>query len=114
MNLFHELVEELDDGDLTKRLGEEVQAVVRSVRRTKLAGEITLRLSFKPDGRTVVVTPKVSTKIPTEQSNTTTFFDLEDGNLTRSDPKQLPLINATRRASTVPLRAVAATTKEDE
>lgn len=108
MNRFHELVEELDDGDLTRQLGEQVQTVVKAVRRTKLPGTISLVLSFKSDGRTMVVTPKVTTRIPAEKSNATTFYDLENGDLDRNDPKQLPL----RTVGKVPLHVAPVPIKE--
>lgn len=85
---FEDFLTDLDDGELAKRLTDELQQVVRGVRRTNLAGKLMLELTFKPDGRTVITTPKVKTTIPTAKSNSTVFFDLEDGDLSRSDPKQ--------------------------
>ena len=92
---FLDFLSDLDDGELLPRLTQERQQVVRAVRRTGLVGEITLKLAFKPDGRTIITVPRVTTKVPTAKSNSTVFFDDEAGNLSRTDPKQLPLRHVT-------------------
>lgn len=108
---FADFITDLDDGELAQRLTDELQQVVRGVRRTSLAGALTLKLTFKPDGRTVITTPQVTTKIPTAKSNSTVFYDTEDGALSRTDPKQLKLRHVPPRPA-APLRAVTET-KED-
>lgn len=88
---FDDLITDLDDGELRNRLTEELQQVVRGVRRSNLAGSLILKLSVKPDGRAILIIPQVTTKIPTAKSNSTLFYDTEDGDLSRNDPKQLTL-----------------------
>lgn len=92
---FDDFLTELDDGETAKHLTAEVQRVVQGVRRTAMAGSLTLTLTFKADGRTVMVVPKVVTKIPTAKCNgtVTVFYDTEQGDLSRTDPKQLKLKN---------------------
>lgn len=99
---FDDFLTELDDGETAKHLTAEVQRVVQGVRRTAMAGSLTLTLTFKADGRTVMVVPKVVTKIPTAKCNGTVFYDTEQGDLSRTDPKQLKLKNVFPKKETSP------------
>lgn len=100
---FDDFITDLDDGELARHLASELQRVVLGVRRTGLSGKLVLELSLKPDGRTVITTPKVKTTIPTAKANSTVFYDTEDGDLSRSDPKQQRLRGVPVRPPT-PLR----------
>jgi hypothetical protein len=100
---FSDFMDTLDDGDVSRRLADELGQVVRAARRTAQPGELNIKLTLKPDGRTVVTHVAITTKIPTAKANTTTFYDAEDGELSRMDPRQLPLRNVTARPAT-PLR----------
>lgn len=103
---FTDFLETLDDGDVSRRLADELGQVVRAARRTGRPGELNLKLTFRPDGRTVVTTSAITTKIPTPKANATTFYDSEEGDLLRSDPKQQPLRHVPLRPP-APLRVAA-------
>ena len=76
-------------GVLVQELSEKTKEVVKGVRETGKAGEITLKLTFKSDGdgqHTLV--PKITTKVPQAETPPAIFFSDDEGDLFRSDPRQ--------------------------
>jgi hypothetical protein len=97
---FADVVRELAGGtvyeDLTTQLGE----VVTAVMETGKVGELSLKLSIKPNGEgSVRVLADVKQKVPAATLGETLFFATSSGSLIRNDPRQ----------SELPLREVAAT-----
>ena len=60
---FTDFLETLDDGDVSRRLADELGQVVRAARRTGRPGELNLKLTFRPDGRTVVTTSAITSTV---------------------------------------------------
>ena len=86
---FADVVRELASGkiydDLTTQLGE----VVTGVLETGKVGELSLKLSIKPNGEgSVVVAADVKQKVPAPTVGTTLFFATSSGSLIRNDPRQ--------------------------
>lgn len=93
---FQDLLTDIDDGKLHTQLTELWPRVVKAVRETNKPGSLTITLNAKLDrGTMVVVTPKVSTKMPAPATGASIFYSDEEGNLSKHDPKQLPLKNVT-------------------
>lgn len=89
---FQDVLTDLDDGRVHEQLTELWPQVVRAVRETNKPGALTLTLALKYDrGAMIVVTPKVTTKMPAPSTSPTLFYADDEGNLTRNDPKQIPL-----------------------
>jgi hypothetical protein len=71
--------------------GEELAEVVRAVLDTNKAGEFTLKLSVKPNGKgdnAVIVGAKISAKVPQSDLPDALFFADLDGDLLVNDPTQ--------------------------
>lgn len=86
---FHEVLAEVDAGTLMDVLSLKLAEVVRGVGEVDKPGEITLKLSIKPNGDgKVMVDGKVTAKVPERPTDTSLFFALPNGDLTRNSPKQ--------------------------
>jgi hypothetical protein len=85
----------LSRGSLDGELAEALAEVVKRVRETGKAGELTLKLKVsmlnQRDEDAVKVTPAVSTKLPKLASFETVMFSTYDGDLLRNDPRQQSL-----------------------
>ena len=93
---FQDVLTDIDDGRLHDQLTELWPKVVKAVRETNKPGSLTLTLTAKLDrGVMCVVAPKVSTKMPAPAVSPSIFYSDEEGNVTKHDPKQLPLKNVT-------------------
>lgn len=99
---FADVVRELAAGkvyeDLTTQLGEVVTAVLE----TGKVGELSLKLSIKPNGEgSVRVLSDVKQKVPTPVVGETLFFATSSGSLIRNDPRQseLPLREVKQEAA---------------
>lgn len=93
---FVDLLSDLDDSKLVEQLTELWPKIVRTVRETNKAGSLTLTLTADLErGSMIVVSSKVTSKLPTPATSPTIFYSDEDGNTTRHDPKQMPLRNVT-------------------
>lgn len=97
---FADVVRELGSGrtyeDLTHGLAEVVEAVMA----TRKGGELTLKMSIKPNGEgSVRITDDVKIKVPQPTRGDTLFFATAEGSLIRNDPRQ----------DSLPLREVAET-----
>lgn len=89
---FQDILTDLDDGKVHQQLGEQLATLVRAVVATAKQGKLVLDLTIKPDGsRTFLAVAKVKTTLPQGATDATRFYATDEGTLTRSDPKQLPL-----------------------
>lgn len=86
---FQDVLTDLDNGDFHAQLTELLPRVVKAVLETHKAGSITITLGITTDSdRTVLVKPKVSTKMPTKSTHETVLFSDEEGGVHRHDPRQ--------------------------
>jgi hypothetical protein len=86
---FHEVISEVDAGRLMQLASEKLAEVVRGVGEVEKPGELTLKLSIKPNGEgKFFVDGKIVTKVPEQPVDTSMFFGDEYGNLSRNSPKQ--------------------------
>lgn len=89
MSTFEEVVRDLRRGGASVELNEVLEAVAKAIDKTGNPGSITLTLSMKQDGSgRLAVTDKIVAKIPGESKRPSIFFVSEEGELSRSDPKQ--------------------------
>lgn len=105
---FADVLRDLSAGktydDLTAGLAELVDAVMT----TRKAGELSLKLSVRPNGENSVrVCDDIKVKVPQPARGETLFFTTSSGSLLRNDPRQpdLPLRDVSAPAS--PLKEVA-------
>lgn len=91
MRSFQDVLTDLQDGEVHRQLGEALREVVRAVEATNQAGELSLKLSVRREGRMVCIVPKVAKKIPTPKTEATVFFASTKGDLSLDDHKQLQL-----------------------
>lgn len=72
-----------------------LQELVTAVTTSGKGGKLTLTISVQPAGRgsvkTVVIQDSVGVSLPTPDREVTIFFPTENGELSRSDPAQIPL-----------------------
>lgn len=94
MKPFDETLKDIEFGHLSRELAEIQQEVVKAVSETNKAGEITIKLTFKPEGSgQLTIKADVKKKIPQLPRGTSLFFMTPEGNIQREDPRQqkLPL-----------------------
>ena len=94
MRPFTDVLGELGAGQTLDTLTDDLAEVVGAVKATGKNGELTLKLTVKPNGAYgVSLADKITTKIPKEDRGETLFFTDDDGGLHRRDPRQeeLPL-----------------------
>ena len=100
MRPFTDILGELAYGHTLDILTEDLAEVVNGVRETGKAGELTLKLTVKPNGaHGVAITERITSKVPRDDRGESLFFVDRDGGLHRNDPRQTEL----------PLRQVHAT-----
>lgn len=99
---FAAFLQEQAGGQLHAELSERLHDLLQAVQETGKAGSIALKLDIKPipgtDGRTVTVTDTVTAKAPKTERPKSIFFLADDGNLSRTDPRQ-PVITGLREAT---------------
>jgi hypothetical protein len=91
MRPFTDVLRDIRKGKVVDRLGEEMAEIVQAVLDTNKGGELTLKLSVKPQGKgdnAVIVSAKISTKVPQVDLPDALFFADLDGDLLREDPTQ--------------------------
>lgn len=89
---FQDVLTDLDNGQFHEQLSELWPKLVKAVLETHKAGTLTISLSVSTDSdRTVLVKPKVSTKVPTKSTHESVFFTDEEGGTHRHDPRQQTL-----------------------
>jgi hypothetical protein len=89
-------MQEQRGGALHGEMSDSLAELVLAVKETQKAGTLTLQIKVTPnkDGQTMLVTDKVTAKLPEGDRGAAIFFVSEDGNLMRRDPRQteLPLV----------------------
>lgn len=88
-NPFHKWLENLRGGDATVEWADQMAEVVQAVRNTGKAGSLTITLEVKPGGRTVKITDRLKSKLPTFDREQTIWFVDDEGQLFRHDPTQV-------------------------
>lgn len=91
---FAAVLQEIRKGNLHAELSLAVQEVVRAVKDTNKAGSVTLTLQIKPlkdNPDVLTVLDDVKVKRPVETRKPSIYFGDDEGNLTRSDPRQDPI-----------------------
>ncbi len=94
MRPFTDVLGELSAGSTLAALTEDLAQVVSAVKETGNQGEVTLKLTVKPNGENrVVIADKITSKIPKPERGSSLFYADDDGGLHRNDPLQeeLPL-----------------------
>ena len=91
-----DILDDVDDGRLREELQSALPELIKSVQRTKKKGTLTLTLDVSVgNGTTVLVSPKLTVKSPRGVVSGAVFYADDEGNLSKSDPRQLPLKNVT-------------------
>lgn len=99
---FAEFLQQQARGRTHDELSEALHNLLRAVQETGKGGKVQLTIDVKPlgkgDERQVIVTDSVAVKMPAPKRAETFFFIDDDGNLTRTDPRQpeLPLRDVSR------------------
>lgn len=82
----------LRGGRTVIELEEAIREVSREVAETGRAGSITLSITIEPGGASrFVVKDKIGSKVPEHNRESSIFFQLENGDLSRNDPRQVSL-----------------------
>lgn len=92
---FLEFVKEINKGSSVIDLSMALEDVVKAVKETGLAGEITYKIKVAPFGNSeagdvsqVWVDDKVAVKTPTKKRKGSLFFPTNKNTLSRTDPNQ--------------------------
>ncbi|MEY8565156.1 hypothetical protein AALF15_01110 [Corynebacteriaceae bacterium 7-707] len=93
---FGEFLHDLDRGRTAAELGEKLLEIISSVRETKKSGHVTLKIGASWDKRAEMlrVNTTVTSKTPQLDRPESLFFVTPNGTPTKSDPRQLALIEA--------------------
>lgn len=93
-NSFLRTIGEVRKGELVSEASKELAMLVKAVRDTGKSGEMTIKLKIRPSGEAMEIIGTVpAPKIPKREPKATTFFDGEDGELTRNNPAQAEMFN---------------------
>lgn len=90
---FSLVLQDIRDGRTHSELTAALDELLAAVRNTGKAGSITLELKVKPQRAgaevdKVIVTDKVTTKIPKPERGDDFFWVTDDNNLSRNHPRQ--------------------------
>ncbi|GFH36588.1 hypothetical protein [Streptomyces pacificus] len=104
---FAAFLQEQSGGQLHDELSSRLHDLIEAVIETGKAGSLSLKVDVKPiagtDGRTLTVTDAVTTKVPRIERPKSIFFVTDDGNLSRTDPRQ-PVITGLREVEPTPVK----------
>jgi hypothetical protein len=102
---FAAFLQEQSGGQLHDELSTKLHELIEAIKETGKGGSIALKIDIKPiagtDGRTLTVTDSVAAKLPKTERPKSIFFATDDGNLSRSDPRQ-PVITGLREVEPTP------------
>lgn len=89
-NSFLRTLAELRKGGAVTDASNDLAAVVKAVRKTGRPGELTIKLKVRAhaDGETITIEDSIAPKAPRKATKATSFFDGEDGVLSRENPDQ--------------------------
>lgn len=90
---FADFLAEHNKGVSHRKVSEALQEVVTAVVETGKKGSVALTVSVEPmkgaeDG-TLMITVNTTSKVPVEPVKAAVFYADDEGNLTRTDPRQL-------------------------
>ena len=91
MRPFTDVLRDIRRGKVVDAASEELAEVVRAVLDTEKAGELTLKLKVKPQGKgdnAVIVSAELKAKRPQADLPDALFFADLEGDLLREDPSQ--------------------------
>lgn len=92
---FAEFLVQQANGRTHTELSDALHKLIGAVQETGKGGKLQLtldvKLMSKNDDRALMVTATVATKMPSVDAPTSVFFVDSDGNLSRTDPRQMPL-----------------------
>lgn len=97
-----DILNDLDGGSIIQEMTHQVRCAVRAARMADKKAVVTLKIEIEPDGRQLIVTPKVDAKMPIPATPMTLFFANDDGDLVKSDPKQEELRGIERAVNRTP------------
>jgi hypothetical protein len=112
MNAFIDFLEQHRGGLLDTELADALTEVVAAVQAFGKSGQVTLTITVAQEGRTVVVSDKVTKKVPEAARHPEIYFPDADGGLHRDDPYQQRLPLETPTLALGDLRVVDTTTGE--
>lgn len=93
---FAEVLGEINHGIVADEAATALQHVVEAVKDTGKPGSIVLKIDVKPfsgNPDIVNVSGTVAAKAPKHPAAAAVFYTDDAGNLTRNDPRQLPIWN---------------------
>jgi hypothetical protein len=101
---------EVEFGNLLEELTAVQAEVVQAVSATQKGGEITIKLTYKPEGNgQLTIKADVKKKVPQHSRGTSLFFMTPEGSLQREDPRQQKLpLKSVDTEDKGPLRTVGA------
>ena len=86
---FTEVLETLQEGETEAMLDLHLETILLKLRTTGKGGSVTLSLDVKPNGDgKVILTGRVTSKLPAPEATPTNFYLTEEGVLTRKHPRQ--------------------------
>lgn len=86
---FVDTLRDIEAGGLLDELTETQHSLIDAIRLTGKGGELTIKLTYKPDGGgQMTVKADVKSKEPVLSRGTSLFFLTPEGNITRRDPRQ--------------------------
>lgn len=89
---FMKMIAELRYGSLLDDLTEKMQELVNACNSTGRKGSLTLTINLSPGkGGEVAITDKIVSKVPELEKGSSIMFITPEGNLQRSDPRQMTI-----------------------
>lgn len=88
---FAEFVTDLAHGSINQKLTMALAQVTNAVEDTGKAGELTLKLQIKKEGKMAAVVVDIRKKVPEHPLHGTLFYIGANGELLREDPRQMRL-----------------------
>lgn len=100
MNIITTLTEQRK-GRFMVEASEALAQVVKACRETGKKGSVTIKLTVRPTSTEIMLSDGIEPKIPKPDAAASVFYDDEQGNLTREDPKQndLPFTEVDRKTA---------------
>lgn len=89
---FADFLREQGGGHTHEELSEALHALIGLVKDTGKAGSVTLTIKVAPmkkNADALLVSDTITKRLPTHDRKDSIFYADKDGNLTRTDPKQL-------------------------
>jgi hypothetical protein len=92
---FADILSEVQKGVVADEAATRLAELVAAVKETGKKGRLTVTIQvepFKGNDEIVKVSGAVDLRAPKAEAPTSIFYQDDDGNLTRNDPNQLPMI----------------------